>query len=131
MHAARDAEDVRLLERGEYGRLLSAYYPVVVGRCLVRVREEGRAYDVAHDVVERLLAELRRGRSYGVPFRVVVHKVIDWKLREHFTRGSDVHVEEIGKLAGEDPYEEFEGDFDLERLFAGMPPRDREVLTLR
>jgi hypothetical protein len=48
----------------------------------VRAGAAGR--DVAHDVIERLLAELRRGKRYPVPYRVVVHMVTGWTLKEHF-----------------------------------------------
>src|SRR5919201_3190096 len=84
MHDARDAEDKRLLEAGEYARLVESYYGVIVKRCQARTNSDGEAFDVAADVVIRLLGELKAGKRYGVPFRVVVHKVIGWKLAEHF-----------------------------------------------
>ena len=131
MHDARDAEDRRLLGAGDIPGLLATYYPVVVERCRVRIRVEGDAYDVAHRVMERLLAELRRGKSYRVPFRVVVHKVVDWKLKEHFSGIPAELVPEDWDPEGADPYADFEVDYDLERLFVDLPQRSREVLNLR
>ena len=84
MHDARDAEDKRLLEAGEFTLLLESYYGVILDRCRARVRPEADAIGVAADVAIRLLSELKRGRRYRVPFRVVVHKVIGWKIQEHF-----------------------------------------------
>jgi RNA polymerase sigma factor (sigma-70 family) len=131
MHDARDAEDRRLLGAGEIAGLLATYYPVVVERCRARIHTEGDAYDVAHRVMERLLGELRRGKTYRVPFRVVVHKVVDWKLAEHFTGPPSGVIPEDWDPAGDDPYTKFEEDFDLERLFADLPLRSRQVLDLR
>src|SRR5205809_69702 len=85
MHDARDAADKRLLEAGEYARLVESYYGVIVKRCQARTKSDEQAFDVAGDVVIRLLGELKAGKRYTVPFRVVVHKVIGWKLAEHFT----------------------------------------------
>src|SRR5437763_4569558 len=87
MHDARDAEDKRLLEAGAYASLVESYYAVIVKRCQARTKSDGDAFDVAADVVIRLLSELKAGKRYGVPFRVVVHKVIGWKLAEHFAGG--------------------------------------------
>ncbi|MBA2535933.1 MAG: hypothetical protein H0V20_00675, partial [Actinobacteria bacterium] len=81
MHDARDVEDTRLLEAKRHAELLATYYPVVVDRCRL-VLPDSDAYEVAHNVAERLLRELVAGKTYGVPFRVVVHKVIDWKIKE-------------------------------------------------
>src|ERR671934_2330193 len=93
MHDARDAEDKRLLDAGDYARLVESYYGVIVKRCQARTNSDGEAFDVAADVVIRLLGELKAGKRYGVPFRVVVHKVIGWKLAEHFAgRSRDVEL---------------------------------------
>lgn len=84
MHDARDAEDTRLLEAGEFRLLIDGYTGVIYDRCRLKLRGSDATEDVAHEVVLRLLAELKRGRRYRVPFRVVVHNVIDWKAKEHF-----------------------------------------------
>ena len=84
MHDARDAEDTRLLEAGELKLLIDGYVGVIYDRCRLKLRGSEHAEDVAHEVVLRLLAELKRGRRYRVPFRVVVHNVVDWKAKEHF-----------------------------------------------
>src|SRR3954469_23025549 len=82
MRDARDAEDALLLQTGDHAQLIAAWYPVIVQRC--RVRAGGAGWDVAHNVIERLLAELQRGKRYRVPYRVVVHMVTTWTLKEHF-----------------------------------------------
>ena len=130
MHDARDAEDSRLLDANDHTTLLATYYPVILERCRVRLRDPD-AWEVAHAVVDRLLRELSRGKRYPVPFRVVVHKVIDWKIKEHFAGGSCGTLPEEWDAPGPDAYAEFEDRFDLERLFAGLPGRDGEVMRLR
>ncbi len=82
MHDARDAEDALLLAAGDHAVLLAAYADVVVQRCLVATRDEA-GYDVAQNVFLRLWQELGRGKRYPVPYRRVVHNVIDWTLKEH------------------------------------------------
>src|SRR3990170_5273969 len=113
MHDARDAEDSRLLDANDHTTLLATYYPVILERCRVRLRDPD-AWEVAHAVVDRLLRELSRGKRYPVPFRVVVHKVIDWKIKEHFT-GAPAELELAeGDGAADDPIEEFERRYYLE-----------------
>jgi RNA polymerase sigma factor (sigma-70 family) len=133
MHDARDAEDKRLLDAGEHQLLVESYYGVILDRCRARVRNEGDAVDVAAEVVIRLLGELKRGKTYAVPFRVVVHQVTSWKIKEFFTPGRVTEVELNELLGGshDGGFASVESDFDLERLFAELPPRDHEIATLR
>src|SRR6516225_92017 len=93
MHDARDAEDTRLLTAHEYGTLLESYYETIIQRCRVRCRLEDDALDCAQSVVVRLLSELKRGRRYPVPYRVVVHKVIEWTTKGFYERGRALLVE--------------------------------------
>ena len=72
MHDARDAEDTRLLEAGEYATLVESYYGVILDRSRIKVRNDADAIDVAHEAVVRLLAELERGRRYRVHFRWIL-----------------------------------------------------------
>ena len=130
MHDARDAEDKRLLEAGAYASLVESYYGVIVKRCQARTKSDGEAFDVAADVVIRLLSELKAGKRYGVPFRVVVHKVIGWKLAEHFAgRSRDVELGE--DVAGDGSIEIVDERRDLLTLLEGLPQREREVAGLR
>ncbi len=130
MRHARDAEDALLLESGDHETLVAAYAEIVLARCRVGAGWDGD--DVAQDVFMRLLAELGRGKRYPVPFRVVVHKVVDWTLRDHWAgRRSlplpddwDPAVEEAGFGAVEERLE-------LESLFADLPDVARNVLELR
>jgi RNA polymerase sigma factor (sigma-70 family) len=134
MHDARDAEDKRLLDAGKHRRLVESYYGVVLNRCRARLRDEGSAIDVASEVAVRLLSELKRGKTYDVPFRVVVHQVTSWKIKEFFAPApaDEVELDELLAAVAEDGgFATFESDFDLERLFAELPPRDREIATLR
>jgi RNA polymerase sigma-70 factor (ECF subfamily) len=130
MHDARDAEDARLLESGEHELLLAGYYDTIVARAFAGVRSLA-ADDVVQSVLERLWKELQAGKRYGVPFRVVVHQVISWKVKEHF--GEVDHHAELSELADEayDAYATWMQDHDLALLLRELPDRQREVAELR
>ena len=131
MHAASDAEDARLLAVRDIDRLAAKYLPVVQTIVYARVRGDG-ADDVVQDVMLRLLRELDAGRTYAVPYRVVVPKVTVWLVKGHF-RGEPVQLvpfpEDWVALAQDEP--DLAGDDLLERLFGGLPERARQVCELR
>src|SRR4051794_3790019 len=104
-HHARDAADIGLLKQGQHNELVESYYGHVVRRCRAKARSEAEALEVAAEVAIRLLEELRRGRTYKVPYRVVVNKVIDWKWKEHYAP-KPYKEEEFGdeEDSGHDPY---------------------------
>ena len=130
MHDARDAEDTRLLEARRHAELLAAYWPVVVDRLRLRLPDR-EAHEVASDVVDRLLSELVAGKTYAVPFRVVVHNVIKWKLKEHFRRGGEPRLPEEWDAEAPDAYEEWEAEHDFTAWIAPLPERQRDALWLR
>lgn len=133
MHDARDVEDTRLLDAGEIKLLVESYYGVIIERCRIPVRSEDKALDVAHEVVVRLLSELKRGRRYRVPFRVVVHQVIRWKIKEHFEprKIQEVELDEWLALASNESSAELEADEGFETFLAPLSELEREVLRLR
>lgn len=132
MHDARDAEDTRLLEAGEKGLLVEGYYGVVIDRCRLKVRDPERALDVAHEVVLRLMSELERGRRYRVPFRVVVHKVIEWKVKEHFqSMRHDAELDDWLARASTDSDEPLGAAGGFEALLDGLTELEQTVLKQR
>ena len=133
MHDARDEEDRRLLAAGEYARLVESYYGVILDRCRARVRPEDAAIAVAAEVAIRLLTELKRGKTYSVEYRRIVHSIITFKINEHFAPGKITEVEFDERLhpAADDSFAQFESDFDLDVLFAELPERARRVVELR
>jgi len=136
MHDARDAEDTRLLAAGELNALIESYLETVLQRCRARCRSEDDALDCAQSVFVRLLSELKRGRRYGVPYRVVVHKVIEWTTKGFYERGRAILVQLDENLPDEvfrpgNPYEDVETRYDLERAIAELPKGDGEVARLR
>ncbi|HXG77524.1 MAG TPA: sigma-70 family RNA polymerase sigma factor [Gaiellaceae bacterium] len=136
MHDARDVEDTRLLASGNHSALVEGYYETIIQRCRVRCRTEDDALDCAQLVAVRLLSELKRARRYAVPYRVVVHKVIEWTTKGFYERGRAALVEFEDDLPEEvfrpgNPYEDFETRYDLERAIALLPEGDREVARLR
>jgi len=89
MRDARDAEDSRLLAEGEIDLLLSAYVDVVRGRCIAGLRDGLAGEDAAQVVCLRLWKELKQGKHADGrwPFRVIVHKVIDFTCKGWFEPG--------------------------------------------
>ena len=130
VHDARDAEDKRLLDTGDYAKLVESYYGVIVKRCQARTKSDGEAFDVAAEVVIRILGELKAGKRYTVPFRVVVHKVIGWKLAEHFA-GRPQDAELADEIVDDGSRDIVDERRDLMGLLEGLPQREREVAGLR
>ncbi len=133
MHDARDAEDQRLLEAGEFSLLVESYYGVILDRCRARVWPEADAIGVAAEVAIRLLSELKRGRRYRVSFRVVVHKVIGWKIKEHFApaKAQEVELDEWLKEASTDSSSELVADSGFESLVQELTELEQEVMRMR
>ena|ERR1700722_13392123 len=130
MHDARDADDKRRLECGEHAKLVESYYGVIVKRCQARTHDNGEAFDVAAEVVVRLLGELKAGKRYEVPFRVAVHSIVGWKLAEHFAaRSKDTELRDEPII--ESGYAAVEGRRDLMTILEELPAREREVALLR
>ena len=81
---ANDRDDHELLQKGEIGRLLAKYEPAVTARCVARLRNAD-AEDVAQNVMLRILGEFRRGKRWNnQPFRVVIHQVTRWTIKDYF-----------------------------------------------
>lgn len=132
MHAARDAEDGRLLAAGGHRQLVESYWGTIVGRCKARVATQD-AYDVAVAVAERLLAELARGKTYGdLPYRVVVHSVVGWTCKAHFERLShDAPLDEATDGQGADTTLTVDDADAFQALLAPLTALEREVVVLR
>lgn len=132
MYAAADAEDARLLAARDFDRLLAKYLPVVQTIVYARARDHG-AEDVVQDVMLRLLRELAAGKTYPIPYRVVVPKVTVWLIKGHF-RGEPVRLVPLPddwEVPGEADLD-LPDDGWLERhLFVKLPERQRRVCELR
>jgi DNA-directed RNA polymerase specialized sigma24 family protein len=121
-------DDEALLASGEHARLLARYETIVVQRCVARLRGHPDAEDVAQDVKLRLWRELQAGKTYRVPYRVVVHKVVEWTLKDHWSgRDTTVPLPEGWEPGSED---DPVGPMIVREMLAELPPREREVWTL-
>ncbi len=132
MHDERDADDRRLLETGDYDVLFAGYFDQVVDRCFLRLRNEDQAHEVAQQVFLRLVTELRGGKTYPVPFRVVVWNVTNWTL-DGFYPGAkhDAELPDDVDEPGPDAYADWESEHDLAELLAQLAAGQREVCELR
>jgi len=134
MSDARDAEDTRLLEAGEHARLLATYFDVIRGRCAAKCKSRDDGEECASRVYMRLLGELKAGKRYRVPFRVVVHMVVNWTVKGFYRRSpvQEVSLEAVeGAPADGDLYAAIEAELDGHALLEGLPPRERQVAVLR
>lgn len=121
-------DDETLLVSGDHARLLAKYETVIVQRCVAALRGHADAEDVAQDVKLRLWKELQAGKTYPVPYRVVVHKVIEWTLKDYWA-GRDTTVplpEHWEPSVKDDP----DGPLIVKEMLDELPPREREVWTL-
>ena len=130
---ALDARDRQLIADCNHAELVAAYFPRILQ--ILRLKRVPReiAEEIRQRVVEHLLGELRGGKQYSTPFRVVVYQRTKWKRLDYF--------EEQKKLPGElpfdpeesgpDAYAHVESDVGFERRIAGLPAREREVVDLR
>lgn len=132
MAHATDVDDAQLLRDRDLATLLAKYQPVVVGRCVARLHGSLDAEDVAQNVLVRLLAELDRGKTYSVPFRVVVHQVIGWTIQDYFAgRPTDLPLPEDWEPAVEGESDQVVSRYYLEDLLADLPGKTGEAMTLR
>ncbi len=144
LHVDADARDLLLIEAHDYVTLIAAYYPQIVARLALRTDEY---YEVAHQTMMHLLGELERGKRYTVPFRVVVAKRTDWTLRSWRSRwtteralpsgvapspGTTDAIREYAatSLVTDDPAEIVAGNELIDDALDGLPPREREVMSL-
>jgi len=129
---ARDEEDSHLLEAGDHATLLASYYPVILLRLRARRLPLDEAEEVRQRVIEYLLRELRSGKKFNVPFRVVVHQRTTWTLLDYYKERQD-QPEELEEHHARDvlALEQVEEKLDFERLIQDLPAREREVVVLR
>ena len=124
-----DAEDIQLLREGDIAALLAKYEPLVRGRCIARLKGSLDAEDVAQNVMLRLLNELHRGKTYPVPFRVVVNQVTTWTIADYFEdRPTDVPLPEDWEPSAERESSAVESRDYLMDLFDDLPETTRAVL---
>src|SRR5919108_5499213 len=127
---ARDADDTRLLEEGDLAGLLAKYEPTILGRCVAKLHGHPDAEDVAQNVMLRLVAEFNRGKRYGeTPYRVVVHKVVEWTVKDYFEgRRIDAELPEDWDVGEGDFTEELVSRYYVAGLLEPLPEREREVM---
>jgi RNA polymerase sigma factor (sigma-70 family) len=126
-------DDAALLESGDHARLLARYEVVIHQRCVAALRGHVDAEDVAQNVKLRLWRELQAGRRYGgLPYRIVVHQVIGWTIKDYFAgRDTTLPLPEgwLGDTA--DPIGERDDRYSVEAVLAELPTRQRECWALR
>src|SRR5215212_10698554 len=132
MPHVRDAEDALNLQTGDFAALLAPYLGIIHQRCLIAVRD-GQGEDVAQNVYLRLLKEHQAGKRYRVPYRVVVHKVVDWTIKAHFQGlpANGTLPDDFDPAGDESGFGEVEGEDELAQWFAELSDGERRVSELR
>lgn len=127
--AASDADDARLIERGDYARLLERHRPLIrrrVGMCL-----RGEDVDeVAAQVIAHLYVQLRAGKRFDVPFRVVAYNRAGWMAKDFLRAPSDIALGDPGEWHHEPTSDDIDDWSYVRSLLAKLPSRDREVFEL-
>jgi RNA polymerase sigma factor (sigma-70 family) len=126
-----DAKDTRLRDAGDLEGLLARYVESIDGRCRAKIWNEHNAQDVAQRVLFRLWNELTAGKRYRAPFRVVVHQVISWTIKEHFGGPAEPDALDEWDARTDGGFSEIEERLTLERLFAELTERERRIFVLR
>jgi RNA polymerase sigma factor (sigma-70 family) len=129
-----DAADAALLAAGDHARLLAKYEPIIIGRCIAKLRGHLDAEDVAQDVKLRLWNELKAGKTYPVPYRVVVHQVIGWTVGDYLAgRPTDVPLPDGWEPANpSDDLAELRDRDAVSSMLEDLPEgKTREVMELR
>lgn len=131
-----DAYDEELLAEGRHAELLARHDGAMRAQAAVSAFRMGLAADAADDVLQmaylRLVAELRRGRRYGVPFRVVAHNVVRWSaadLAEAQRAPADGPLPPDHGVADGD-LEAVDARVSLEAAIGAMPAADRRAAAL-
>ena len=131
MTGSREDLDDMLLEQGRYAELLAAYYPVLLARLLLRA-PMGVAYEVASAASLRVLEELHRGKRYPVPFRVVMRKVMQWSLADHYVQATpEVAWPDGWEVPTGSGIDGLVGDDWVRYMIERLTGRQREVAWLR
>lgn len=130
---AQDARDAALIAAGAHDELVACYYPRIYQILRLKRLSRDDAEEVRQRVVEHLLVELRDGKTYTTPFRVVVYQRTKWKLLDFFAEKHRLPGEltHDPAEAGPDAFAQVESDIGFERRIAGLPPRERQVVRLR
>jgi DNA-directed RNA polymerase specialized sigma24 family protein len=128
---ANDRADHELLRNGEIARLLAKYEPAVTGRCAARVRNAD-AEDVAQNVMLRIYGEYKRGKRWnGVPFRVVLHQVTGWTIKDYFEgRRYTDPLPEDWNPGSENSADEVVGREWVMDLLTSLTERERRICEL-
>lgn len=132
-HGFEGYDDQKLLDEGRIDVLLAKYLPAILNRCRAALKGGPDAEDVAHDVLLRLLEEFHRGKRYGgVPYRVVVHKVVGWTLRDFWQgRPTDVPLPEDWDPVAPDLADAVARDLDLRALLDTVGGNDGKIGKMR
>ena len=129
-----DALDARLLAEGRLEDVLARHLPDLRARARVRLRDETLADDAVQHALERVLREVRRGKHYRHPIRVILHQVLGWAIADVSARQRDREPDaplDEGVGGDDGGYSAGVARDWFDRAAASLPDRDRVVMRMR
>jgi RNA polymerase sigma factor (sigma-70 family) len=131
--AESDAHDEALLRSGRFADALARHLPALRARARARLRPEDDPEDILQQVLLRVWREHASGREWRHPFRVILHRRLDWTLKDHFAarRPETGFPDGLDPADERDPIGEVEDRHLVEGLIAALPRRDGQVARMR
>lgn len=130
-------------ERAAVDRLLAYVHPLVVRYCRARVGRQERGHvsadDVAQEVCVAVITALGRYRDEGRPFLAFVYGIASHKVADAHRAAGRNRSEPMAELPDEaattagPEHEALRADLgrELNRLLAGLPDKQRDIVLLR
>lgn len=135
-----DRHDALLLRDGRFDEVVARHLAALRTRARIRLsRDLGAADEALAQCMLRACAEHRRGRTYDVPIRVVLHQMLGWAIAEVLRaaaaqREAVVPDDRVGAHqmtgAAMDMAAGVVARVDLGAALAALAPRDRQCVTL-
>ena len=135
-----EARDRALLAAGDLDALCARYWEPVLAWIHTTARvSAGEAEDIRQEVFVRITREIRGGMDYRIPVGAAIFKIAGWTTRGYIERAAkrgerEAYSEDIDQ-EGADAQAAYQldqvgQDDDVTRLFAGLPDRERQLMTL-
>ena len=135
-----EARDRALLKAGDLDTLCAYYWDPVLAWIHTTARvSAGEAEDIRQEVFMRITREIRGGLDYRIPVGAAIFKIAGWTTRGYVERAAkrgerEAYSEDIDPEGPDEraayQLDQVGQDDDVTRLFAGLPDRERQLMTL-
>lgn len=130
-----------MLARGDLDRLFALYWEPVLGWIYATARvHPGEAEEIRQQVFLRITRELGRGKKYRLPFGAAIFNIAGWTTRGYVegqaklgereaAMGDDDHQDLVDDRPRRE-IDEIGQDDDIAQLFARLPQREAQLMTM-